>query len=212
MKVKDIYRKYGIPPNLQEHMFRVAGVVEFVLNNWDGEILDNNRLVKIALIHDLGNIVKFTFDNPERFGMKNSEADFWKSKQKEVIIKYGSDDHEVTEEILKEIGFDEDSAEVISSKSFAHSIETSLSKDWYIKILLYADLRVLPLNIGTLQERFNDIKDRMPQYNKRKDLEDLFEACRKIESEIQDNLKVYVDQINDKNIKINKEKYLQMEI
>ncbi len=30
MKVSEVYKKFGIPPNLQEHMLRVYSLVEFL--------------------------------------------------------------------------------------------------------------------------------------------------------------------------------------
>ena len=213
MKIKQIYKKYSVPPNLQKHMIRVAKVAQFICDHWKGEVLDKNKLIKTALLHDLGNIVKFNMDKyPEFLGSEKSNIEYWIEKQKEIIEKYGSDDHEVTQKMLVELGFGNESIEVVSSRSFANSIEALNSDNWYIKILLYSDLRVLPWGIGTLQERFDDIKDRMPQYNKRDDLEDLFDAVRKIEKQIQGNVEAQLDEITDENLSKDSDYYLNIEV
>jgi len=213
MKIVEIYRKFGIPPNLQQHMIWVAGVAEFITDHWKGGQIDKNRLIKASLVHDLGNIVKFNFDKyPEFLGEEIKNIEFWKQKQSEIISKYGSDDHLVTQKMLNEIGLDNKSIEVISAKSFANAVETLNSNDWYLKILLYSDMRVLPFGICTLEERLEDIMKRMPQYYSRPDIKDLLDACRKIEVEIQQNINCDVEEINQQGLHITVKKFMEMEI
>jgi len=213
MKISEIYKKYNIPPNLIDHMFTVARVALFISDHWVGSKLDRNRLLKIALLHDLGNIVKFDFDkHPEFLGKEIQNIAFWKGKQKEIIAKYGRDDHKATTEMLKQIGLSEEDIDIASSKSFGNSVATKESKNWTLKILLYSDLRVLPFGVGTLEERFQDMMSRMPQYNKRPDIEDLFQACREIEKQIQNNVNVSLATINAKSIKEKNENLLNIEI
>ena len=205
MKVAEIYEKFGIPPNLQEHMLKVCGIVEFVQKHWSGkDIVDWDLIKKIALLHDLGNIVKFDFDkHPEFLGEEQANVEHWKQIQNKVVTKYGSDDHEATEKMLKEIGLKENAIEIILDKSFGNSIETRNSNNWPLKVLYYADLRTLPFGIGTLEERITDVKDRIPKYSNRPDFNDLVEACREIEKQIQNNLNVPVGNITDDVVKVN---------
>ena len=201
MKISEVYRKFSITPNLQEHMLTVTKVALFIADHWIGPELNKDRLKKAALVHDLGNIVKFDFvAHPEFLGDEQKRVGYWKKKQREIIEKYGDDDHEATKLMLNELGFDNDSIEVISSKSFANSIATKDSNNWSLKILLYSDLRVLPSGVGTLEERLKDILERMLQYNTRPDLENLFEACRDIERQIQANVTIPLSEINSKSI------------
>lgn len=57
MKISDIYKKFGIPPNLQEHMLRVCGVVSFIKKHWNNADIkiDWDLVKKTSLLHDLGN-------------------------------------------------------------------------------------------------------------------------------------------------------------
>ena len=69
MKIKDIYSKYNIPPNLQLHMFRVAAFADILCDNHKKVDFDKEIIIKSCLLHDLGNIIKFDFDNfPELLG------------------------------------------------------------------------------------------------------------------------------------------------
>ena len=203
MKIIDIYKKFGIPPNLQEHMSRVWGIVSFIEQHWkDSDVeVDWNLLKKASLLHDLGNVVKLDLDkHPEFLGKEQSNVDYWKEVQRNIIEKYGSDDHEATEKMLKEIGVAQNITDVIQGKSFGNSVATRDSNNWLLKILYYADLRTLPLGIGTLEERISDVRERMPKYTSRPDFEDLVSACKDIEKQIQDKLDVAVSEINDQTV------------
>lgn len=69
MTIKEIYKMFRVPPNLQEHMIRVAKVARFIFDHWVGPKLDWQKLEKICLLHDLGNVVKFDLDRyPEFLG------------------------------------------------------------------------------------------------------------------------------------------------
>lgn len=193
MTIKKIYKKFFIPPNLQEHMLRVARVVEFIKDHWvERERVNWDVVLKAALLHDLGNLVKFNFGV---IPMEN--IDFWKQKQKEIKLKYGTDDHEVTEKMLAEIDASPEISRVISGKSFGKAVKTSQSADWAVKILLYADNRVLPDGIGTLEERLGDIRERYPKYTSRPDYFDLEKAMRNIEKQIQENINASMAEISD---------------
>lgn len=173
MDISQIYQKFSVPPNLAQHMQAVAKVVEIIKDNWTGPEVKWEDLEKMALLHDLGNIVKF----------KEPSKD-----QASMIAKYGTDDHEATRLMLTEINFPEELIEIILNKSFGNSVAISQSDNWMLKILYYADLRVLPSGIGTLDQRLEDIKIRMPKYFNRPDFPELIEACKDIEQQIKENV------------------------
>jgi len=208
MEIREVYKKFNIPPNLAEHMINVASVLELIKENWQGEKIDWARLIRAGLLHDLGNIVKFDMDKyPDFMGEEKGRIDYWKKVQEEIIEKYGEDDHEVTEKMLKEIGEDLEVVEIVLDKSFWKSIEIVEGEDLETKLLLYADLRTGPLGLMTLKERVDDINDRMPKYSKRPDFPEMVESIYALGREIGNNLKIPVEEINDENIEKFKENF-----
>jgi hypothetical protein len=200
MKIAEIYQKFGVPPNLREHMQRVYGVISFIEKHWKGqEKVDWNLAKKMALLHDVGNIVKFDFVKyPEFLGSEKPNIEYWKNVQRQMIAKYGNDDNEATRKILTEIEIDPYIVELIFNKRFVHSVETKKSNNMFLEVLYYADLRVLPLGLGTLEDRIADIRKRYnPEYTSRPDFDDLIDACREIEKEIQENLDIPINEITD---------------
>ena len=43
MNILEIYKKYGIPENLQMHMLRVAACSNLIIDNWEGKNLEIGR-------------------------------------------------------------------------------------------------------------------------------------------------------------------------
>ncbi len=202
MNIFEIYKNFRIPPNLQEHMIRVFGVIYFAEEHWTGEKVDWNLVKKIALLHDMGNIIKFNLDaHPEFLGSEKSNIEHWKNVREETIQKYGLDEEEATKKMLQEVGIDENAIKIIEDKAFGNSVGVKDSTDWHLKLLYYADLRTLPFGVGTLDERLADVRGRMPKYTSRPDFEDLVSACRDIEKQIQENLDIPVLKIIDENTK-----------
>lgn len=203
MNITEVYKKFRIPPNLQEHMIRVYGIICFIEKHWIGEKVDWELVRKIALLHDMGNIIKFNLDaHPEFLGSEEKNVDYWKKVREEVIQKYGSDEEEATKKMLQEVGIDEIAIKIIEDKAFGNSVEVKNSNNWHLKLLYYADLRTLPLGVGTLEERLFDVRGRMPKYTSRPDFEDLVSACRDIEKQIQNNLDISVSEITNETIKV----------
>lgn len=213
MTIKEVYNKFGTPPNLQEHMMRVAGITIFLRDHWNnGDCkIDWNLALAVALLHDLGNVVKFEFDKfPQFLGDEQKNIDHWRDVQKKVIEIYGTDDHDVTKKMLEEIRMNPKSIKIILNKSFGNSIEAKNSNDWPLKILYYADLRVLPNGVGTMDDRIADVRNRMPKYTSRPDFEDLVSAAKEIEQQIQANINVPVSEISDTTASFDKELFLEI--
>lgn len=208
MTIREIYARFSVPSNLQEHMLRVCGIVAFIEKHWKGAAIDWERTKALALLHDVGNIVKFDIDAyPEFLGKEQNNAAHWKQVQQDVISKYGSDDHEATRTMLREIDVREEFIQTILDKQFSLSVQAAASKNWPLKLLHYADFRTLPQGIGTLEDRMTDIRTRMPWYSKRPDIDVLMDACREIERQVQDNIDLPVSEIGDRTIKLDPQFY-----
>lgn len=167
-------------------MLRVAKVAALVCDHWKGPAIDKNLILKMALVHDLGNIVVIDKNN---------------LKLKE---KYGKNDHRATSAMLREINFPEDFILALESKNFGSSPQLVKSNDWNLKIVFYGDLRTQPTGITSLKERLDEYLKRVDDYYKKLNIQELISACFEIEKQIQQNLDVPVSEINDQNVIVNK--------
>ncbi len=198
MLVSEIYKKFDIPNNLVHHMMTVALVVKFIQTNWTGKQLDWDQLIKAALLHDLGNIVKFDMDKyPELMKEEVSRIDYWKKIQKKIIKKYGTNDHLATEKMLNKVNIEQSITKLILDKSFGNVIKVVNGNDWYAKILLFADLKVGPTKIMLVKERITDIKNRMPHYTNRKDFPAMLLSLEKLDEQIQEYLAVDINSVEN---------------
>jgi hypothetical protein len=204
MNIIDIYKKYRVPSNLSRHMLTVAKIVLFIKSHWKNESIKINWdiLLKSALLHDLGNIVKFDLEkHPEIFQAEGEDIGYWKEVQKEMIDKYGVDDHAATRRMLVELKADNRMIEIILSKTFGNSKEIAAENNWHTKILLYADLRVAPHGIMTLNDRLEELIKRSTRYSRRPDFPELIEAARNIEKQIQEKVNFPLSEISDDSVK-----------
>ena len=56
--IMEIYEKYYIPEQLQLHMLRVAACSKLITDNWEGKEIDKEAIIRVSLLHDMGNIIK----------------------------------------------------------------------------------------------------------------------------------------------------------
>lgn len=186
MEITEVYQRLAIPPNLVNHMSMVEKIVKWLENRWSGEKVDWALVKEAALLHDLGNIVKFDFIKNHHFlGEEINRIEFWKEKQKEIIKKYGEDDHLATEKMLEEIGVSKEVREIVRNKGFSNSVNISQGVTWELKILFYADLRISPKGLVTMKERLDEVTNRLEKYKNDSRLPDLIKACEEIEKQIQ---------------------------
>lgn len=148
MKLKYLYERFEVMPQLATHMLRVGGIVSLITND--------TKAINTALVHDLGNIVKFTNLDP-----------VWSQVQKKYQEKYSTDAHLATSMMLKEAGLIE-LQELVDDESnfFKRRMEiVDYSKEKLSSVLtLYADSRVAISGVVSMEERIVDLETRYKNF------------------------------------------------
>ena len=152
MNIIEIYNKYYLPENLQMHMLRVAACSYLIIDNWNGPEIDKEAIIRVCLLHDMGNIVKI----PEDF---SKDENFIKNRRK-YFEKYGTNDHEINLEIGKSEGLSDKEIEILDGKRSRKNEETLNSNSYERKICAYCDQRVAPDGVVGIKERLEDAKVR----------------------------------------------------
>ena len=161
--ISSIYESLLISSGLRQHMVRVAAVGELICENWSSGIrISRTDIIATLLIHDLGNVVKFNFDELKFwYGQPKDEIDFWKEVKRDTIKKYGtSSDHEVTLQMARGLGVNARIMSLLEKMGFNNIDAVAASNDFDLKICLYADQRVGPSGIMSMSERFDDLRAR----------------------------------------------------
>lgn len=70
INILEIYKKYYLSENLQMHMLRVAACSNLIIDNWIGKEIDKASIIRVCLLHDMGNMVKI----PEDFSKNEEKA------------------------------------------------------------------------------------------------------------------------------------------
>ncbi len=158
MTIADVYAKYQIMPSLQLHMLRVAGVAEWIVERlgashpiWP----DRENIVKTCLLHDLGNIAKFDLEYFPEFLQPEGLA-YWQKVKAATVAKYGSNAHQATVKMVGELAVESRIVELIDAVSFDRAQTNYLGTDFAAKICAYADMRVAPEGVTSLEERLAD--------------------------------------------------------
>jgi hypothetical protein len=216
MTYLELYENYEVPPNLRDHLLTVTKVAVWVLNNWVGDLpVDKDEVIGATMLHDIANIAKFTLDDPTKIQDQRifDDLDRWRSSQDRFIAKYGSDDHEATDKILDEIGVSDRIRSAIQDKSFINIIRNAVGDDWLTKIVSYADFRVNPDGLATLDERVEYIRTRYPdKYGSRPDFPDMVVAMRSLETQIAKNISAPTSDLTVAILDPDTVNYLSMEV
>lgn len=155
MTINTIYTRFQIPPNLKRHMREVATVSQYLLDNWTGEKADQQLTIQTALLHDLGNIVKF---KRPFMGELELKADHWEAVQDEMISKYGSNAKSATHQMVAEVGLEKSIGKVL--RDMDRLLEGNNAVMSEAQIVEFADLCVSPEGIVGFERRKQDLIDR----------------------------------------------------
>ena len=200
-------------PQLVIHQLRVASVAMTVCDSLDITV-DEDSIIKACLFHDMGNIIKFQLDKfPEWNEPEGTE--YWKKVKDECILKYGDNEHKASLMIGKEIGLSSKILELINGMDSKLMGKIYNSNDFDLKICKYADLRVAPRSIVSINERMDEAKKRYEGHKNKfnKQERKLFrENIIKIEKQIFPYSKIKPEDINDKYIQKNLEFLKDFEI
>ena len=203
MNILRIYNKYLLPENLQMHMLRVAACSNLIIDNWNGPDIDKQAIIRVNLLHDMGNMVKI----PEDF---SKDEEFIKIR-KEYFDKYGTNDHEINLEIGKQEGLTEKELTILDGKRSRKNEETLKSNSYERKICAYCDQRVAPNGVVSIKERLEDAKIRyknkpLSVWSNEEKANHLIECSLGIEKQIMKHCKLNPEDINDESIR----KYIEM--
>lgn len=198
MNIIEIYNKYHLPENLQMHMLRVAACSNLIVDNWIGQEIDKKLIIRVSLLHDMGNIVKI----PEDF----SKDEEFINTRKKYFEKYGTNDHEINLEIARIEGLLDKEIEILDGKRSRKNEETLKSNSYERKICAYCDQRVTPNGVSSIKERLEDAKIRykdkpLSVWSNEEKANHLIECSLGIEKQIMEYCKIEPEDINDNSIK-----------
>lgn len=204
MDIKQAYRKYKIPPNLQLHMKRAAAVGAFIIDHWSSQTaLLEREIIEALLLHDMGNIIKFDFRLSHLLGEEEKNLEYWKSVQADFKQKWGNE-HIATMEIAKEIGISEKTLKLLEQMGSSNLSEVFKSGDWSAKISCYCDFRVSPTGIVSVNQRFDELIERY--HGRTHDLGDVAKTqarrafCLDLEGALQEKVNFDLNKLTDLDI------------
>lgn len=160
MNTKQIYEKYFIPPNLQEHMLYVASLSKIIVDNWTGPTINKNAIIQASLFHDIAKPLHFDLEKQAQYGMSQTDIQKLKNHQQTLKDAFGDDEHICTVKIFENMGCSVTARTIINNFEWINIPQLEKIKDLNSLIPIYADMRIGPMGIVTLQNRLHDLKQR----------------------------------------------------
>jgi phosphohistidine swiveling domain-containing protein len=159
--ITEICRIYRVPPNLKLHLLRVAAVGDWICHHWRGPSINRTRIKMALLLHDIGNIVKADYERtPGLFPEELRNLRYWMAVQENVRRRFGDTDTAASAAIARDIGVPANVVQLMTDKQFVNNEETARSQNWDQKIAAYADQRVSPHGVTSLDARLWEAKER----------------------------------------------------
>lgn len=212
-KITEIYKQYDITALLALHQMRVASVADMICGSLSIPV-DKQNIIKACILHDMGNIVKFDFNNLTEHNEQEG-VERLKSIQRDFILKYGNNDHLANLAIAKELDMPERVCDLINhldSKLIKEIIETD---DFGKKICIYSDSRVSPHGIVSVEHRSLEAVERYKNHSHTFSEEDrvyFVEKMSEIEKQIFSYSNIKPEDINDDSIAVYLEKNKNFEM
>lgn len=198
----EIYKEYKITPFLMKHQMRVAAVAMEICESLNIEI-EEESIVKACLLHDMGNVIKF---NLALFPEENEPEgiEYWQKVKDEYIEKYGKSEHKATTLIGEELGVSQRILELINSVDSSAVEILAMNDDFNKKICMYADGRVTPHGVVSIEERSREAKERYKDHPHTFDEESRLHFNKNLylmEKQIFSHSSIKPEDINDESIK-----------
>jgi hypothetical protein len=170
-----------------------------IIDNWNGPEIDKEAIIRVCLLHDMGNMVKI----PEDF---SDDKNFIEIRRM-YFEKYGTNDHEINLEIGKVEGLSEKEIEILDGKRSRKNEETLNSNSYERKICAYCDQRVAPNGVVGIKERLEDAKVRykdkpLSVWSNEEKANYLIECSLGIEKQIFQYCNLKTEDINDESIEM----------
>ena len=189
-------------PNLVMHQIRVAAVAMQICESLDIEI-EKENIIRACLLHDMGNIIKFQLDLfPEWNNPEGTE--YWQIIKNEYISKYGKNEHQASLLIALELGVIDRIKDLVYCVDSASVEKIAQGNDFSEKICMYADGRVTPHGVVSINERTLEAKERYKNHPNKFDEESRFhfnKNLNSIEKQIFSHTKIKPEDITDDSIK-----------
>lgn len=189
MTIQEIYDTYHVPPHLQLHMLRVAGVVQVICEKiLDLSPCERDAVLIACLFHDMWNILKFDMTlypdvrEPEGIPYRQGVQEQWK--------QYGETEHEATMTVAREVWISPSMLEILEPFVLNSAVENTKNAWFLVRFCEYVDGRVWPFGLLSLQERFDDLLERdmrnftLSEEEVRKKHKECLHALQSIEDEI----------------------------
>lgn len=196
MNTLQIYQQYLIPQNLQKHMLRVASLAKIILEHWIGPQIDKLSIIHACVFHDIAKPINFDLAKQAQFGLTPQDINNLDKLQQRLKNKYGGNEHNASVGICTEIGCSSNTVRIVDNVEWSYIPLLLKKNDFESLIANYADMRIGPKGILTLEKRLEELKIRTGQ-------NEHWQNGTNLEKVISPNVSINLNEITDEQINQN---------
>jgi hypothetical protein len=200
---QEIYDAYRIMPSLQLHQLRVAAVGKTICEDLTREV-DTHAVVLACLFHDMGNIIKSDLETFPDFLEPEGKA-HWQLVKDDFLARYGKDENMATAVIAEEIDLPVGVCALMGGVGFSKLERTRDGASFEQKIVEYADLRVGPHGVLSMDARIGEASPRyqgkhpdMPRSSE--EFERFVAAAHEVEQQVFGEATIAPDDITEQSV------------
>lgn len=200
--ITQIYDEYQIMPQLQLHQLRVAAVAKQLAHATTIDV-EGHSIITACLIHDIANIIKFELKRFPEF-LEPQGLEYWQGVQKAFIDTYGADEHRASLQIAADMKLPQAVVDLVKGIGFSEIPTIVKRGSLEEKICCYADQRVGPFGVITIEERLVEGRARYAHRTDRKlsvNFDEIAEDLRTLEQQVFDYSKILSTDITNDSIK-----------
>jgi hypothetical protein len=184
-------------------MLRVAALARVILDNWNGQKIDDQSVVTCAMYHDIAKPVNFDIEKQRQYVTTEEEFNEVKRAINDMINRYGTEEHVAAIKIFQEIGSSEEAIRLINNLEWIYLPRLLNENDIPSLLVNYCDMRIGPKGILPIAMRFSDLKERAPFEG----IDEIAKLTPKLESLIQSHTSIDLMTITDDQINNQIEKF-----
>jgi hypothetical protein len=196
IRASEVYGEYMVPPNLQEHMLKVAAFAQVIKENWSGPEVDLDSVIQAGKFHDIAKPMTFNLTKQAKFGLSQQEITNLGKLQNRLKLKYGENEHDATVQICRDIGLNSKTVGLVDNLEWSYIPRLLEESDIEALVLIYCDMRIGPEGVLSIKDRHEDLQNREQAYK----LEERIQDGLNLEEFISKNVTIDLNNVTDEQI------------
>ncbi len=177
-------------------MLRVAGLGSILIKHWRGQKIDGPAVVTTLIFHDIAKPLTFDINKQAKFVTSPEALESLRGDMNWLKENFGEDEHRALNLIFDQIGLSQNAKRILDNLEWIYSDRLLTEKDDESLLAIYADMRIGPQGILSIDQRMHELNARSPI----EDFDNRLVSASRLESFVVDNVDLDLSLVTDNQI------------